>query len=163
MSETRVLMHGTAVAIGSTAVLLRGPSGAGKSDLALRLLALRPDVLFGIGLPAKAAVLVADDQVWLERKGDSILASAPETIQGKLEVRGIGIVAVPTTASAELYLIIDLVTPAQVPRLPLDWLSEDVLGLPIAVMKLSAFEASSPLKVVLALLGRPDECHPAPS
>ncbi len=34
----RELLHGTAIAIGGRAALIRGPSGAGKSDLALRCL-----------------------------------------------------------------------------------------------------------------------------
>ncbi|MDP6689043.1 MAG: serine/threonine protein kinase, partial [Alphaproteobacteria bacterium] len=32
------LMHGTCIAIGASAILLRGAPGSGKSDLALRLL-----------------------------------------------------------------------------------------------------------------------------
>ena len=55
MKEARELVHGTCVALGGRAALLRGGSGAGKSDLALRFMAL----------PAEGALiprLVADDQ-----------------------------------------------------------------------------------------------------
>ena len=63
---------------GPIAVLLRGPSGAGKSDLALRLI-------------DQGARLVADDQTELTPSDGVLLARAPQTIQGKMEVRGLGI------------------------------------------------------------------------
>ena len=60
-------------------MLITGPSGSGKSDLALRLL-------------DRGFTLVSDDQTIVRRDGDRLLASAPPTIAGKLEIRGIGIV-----------------------------------------------------------------------
>ena len=41
-SNEEVLLHGTCVAFGARAALLRGAPGAGKSDLALRCLAAYP-------------------------------------------------------------------------------------------------------------------------
>ena len=151
----RSLVHGTAVAFDGRAVLLRGPSGAGKSDLALRLLGLGAETCTGLGLSPYGPRLVADDQVWLEQQGDGIVASAPETIRGRLEVRGIGIVAVPTVASANLHVVVDLVPVGDVPRMPLEAQTEDLLGVRIALIKLYAFEASAPLKVALTVLARP--------
>ena len=98
------LVHGTCVALGRSAALLRGPSGSGKSDLALRFLFLArrgPAAL-------EAPTLVADDQVSLSRSGERLLAGPPDTIRGKLEVRGIGIVEVKSVADAELALVVDL-------------------------------------------------------
>src|SRR5258705_11952508 len=95
------LVHGTCVALGRTAALIRGPSGSGKSDLALRFLFLArrgPAAL-------EAPLLVADDQVELTRAGAGILVRAPRTIRGKMEVRGIGIVEVKSVAEAELKLV----------------------------------------------------------
>ena len=43
MKEARELVHGTCVALGRRAALLRGKPGAGKSDLALRFTALPAD------------------------------------------------------------------------------------------------------------------------
>ena len=86
VSARRELVHGTCVALGPHGALLRGGSGSGKSDLALRFLALAAEQ----DLQPR---LVADDQVWVEAKGDgSLVASPPETIAGKIEVRGLGIV-----------------------------------------------------------------------
>ena len=94
MREARELIHGTCVALGPHAALIRGRSGSGKSDLALRFLALPPEH----GLEP---LLVADDQVWVERQKDgSLVASAPSNLAGKIEVRGLGILEVPHRGEA---------------------------------------------------------------
>jgi HPr kinase/phosphorylase len=131
-----ILVHATAIAIEGNAVLLRGRPGAGKSDLALRLI-------------DDGARLVADDQAELRRVGEHILVRAPDSIVGLLEVRGIGIVRVGAVAEAPLALLVDLVAPAEVERLP-QTRFEDVLGLGIPVIALAAFEASAVAKVRLA-------------
>ena len=59
MQQAKQLVHGTCVAFGAHAALLRGGSGSGKSDLALRFLALAAD-------GDLAPRLVADDQVVVE-------------------------------------------------------------------------------------------------
>jgi len=142
-----VRLQATAVAIAGTAALLRGPPGAGKSDLALRLIGERPP---DNGQPA---YLLSDDQVIIARDGDTLTARAPENIAGLIEIRGVGIRRVPRVSEARVGMIIDLVPRDCVPRLPSDPLpTEDVLGLPVPVAKLSSFEASAPLKV-RALLG----------
>ena len=141
------LVHGTCVALRRGAALLRGPSGSGKSDLALRFLFLArrgPAAL-------EAPILVADDQVHIARDDTRVLATAPENIRGKIEVRGVGIVEVKSLAEAELRLVVDLVSPCQVERMP-DWdLSADVLGAKIALIRLTPWEASAPIKLALAL------------
>ena len=91
------------MALGRRAALLRGASGSGKSDLALRFIALAGNA---DGHPA----LVADDQVFVEARGaGGPLVRSPETIAGKIEVRGIGIVDVPFIEDARLVLVCDLV------------------------------------------------------
>ncbi len=147
MSESRELVHGTCVALGPHGALLRGGSGSGKSDLALRFLALAPEH----DLEPR---LVADDQVWLEARGDgSLFASAPETIAGKIEVRGLGILELPHREKARLSLVADLVPAEEVPRMPPDPCERITLaGVALPVVKLAPFELSAPLKLKLALL-----------
>ena len=132
-----ILVHATAIAIEGRAVLLRGPSGAGKSDLALRLI-------------DRGARLVADDQVELRRAGERVLVTAPATIAGLIEVRGVGILRVEAVAEAMLAMLVDLVPSAEVDRFP-ETHYEDVLGLAVPSIALSPFEASAAAKLRFAL------------
>ena len=85
------------------------------------------------------------------RIGDAIEASPPPTIAGKIEVRGVGIVTLPYRPAARLALIVDLVPAADVPRFPLDPATANYLGIETPVLRLTAFESSAPVKVILAL------------
>jgi HPr kinase/phosphorylase len=128
-----LIQHGTAVAIDGEAVLLRGPSGAGKSDLALRLI-------------DRGARLVADDQTLLRRVGNRVIATAPPTIAGLIEIRGIGIVTVEASDAAPLFLIADLIPLGEVERMPERNL-ETILGVPVPLIALAALEASAAAKL----------------
>ncbi|XSG83058.1 MAG: HPr kinase/phosphorylase [Methyloligella sp. ZOD6] len=144
------LLHGTCVAFGPYGVLLRGRSGAGKSDLALRCLALHD--------AAYPPMLVADDQVRVAPGEDgTVIAGPPERLAGKMEVRGLGIVEMPFLPQARLMLICDLVPQEEVPRmLPENPQTTSVAGTPLPIIKLAAFQASSALKVKLAVLAASD-------
>lgn len=146
MGGAAELVHATAIAAGGKAALIRGLSGSGKSDLALRCLALGPSSI----LP-DCAVLVADDQVMLERWDGQVTVSCPPPIRGKLEVRGLGIVTVPSVAAARLTLIVDLVATDILERLPDPAPAAMLLGLEFTLLRLQAFEASAPAKLLLAL------------
>ena len=145
-AETDVL-HGTCVALGRHAALLRGPSGCGKSDLALRFLFLarRGPVA------QEAPSLVADDQVMVKREEGRIIADAPGSILGQMEVRGIGVVGIRPVAGAELVLVVDLVHAAEMERLPEAGATADVLGVKLPLVRLAPFEYSAPIKLALAL------------
>jgi serine kinase of HPr protein (carbohydrate metabolism regulator) len=130
------LVHATAVAIEGGAILLRGPPGAGKSDLALRLI-------------EDGARLIADDQTLLRRADNHVLVRAPAEVAGLIEVRGVGILRVDYLDEAPLALIVDLVPPTEVERIPDDRF-EVVLGLPIRAIALAPFEASAAAKLRLA-------------
>ena len=68
--------------------LIEGPSGAGKSDLALRAIA------------AGGWRLVADDRVRLFVSAGRLFGRAPAVLAGRMEVRGLGVIA----ASGALFL-----------------------------------------------------------
>jgi serine kinase of HPr protein (carbohydrate metabolism regulator) len=138
--------HGTAIAVDGRAALIVGPSGSGKSDLALRCLALAPTPL----IPAPA-MLVADDRVLLVPANGRLRVEAPESIRGRLEVRGIGIIEVPFAPSAELALIVELTAPEAIERLPDPASRRELFGLSLPVVRIAPFEASAATKVLLAL------------
>lgn len=132
-SET---LHASSVAIGGRAVLIEGPSGSGKSDLALRLI-------------DRGATLVSDDYTLVCRlPSGELVARAPATITGRMEVRGIGIVDMPHITDVPVALIVRL--DVQVLRMP-DRRTRRVAGVAVAEVALDAFAASAPIKVELAL------------
>ena len=77
------------------AALIRGAAGRGKSGLALQLVAM-------------GAGLVADDRTRLWRAGAQVMADAPDTIRGRIEARGLGILRLPAAGPQPLALVIDL-------------------------------------------------------
>jgi serine kinase of HPr protein (carbohydrate metabolism regulator) len=143
-----MLLHATAVARHGRCVLLRGPSGAGKSDLALRLIASPASP----ALPTGDFALLSDDQVRLEAVAGALQASAPASIAGRMEVRGIGIVEVPATNRARVVLVADLVPPDGIERMP-ETASISLLGIAVSRVAIAPFESSAPLKLALALDG----------
>ena len=138
---TCVLLAGAGKAFGAPAsagVLLLGKSGSGKSDLALRLIAL-------------GAKLVSDDRTELFPEKGGLHARTPPTIKGLLEVRGLGIVALPHAAKARIALAVSLEHPKS--RLPQrDFYSTPfALSAPVPLIRLAPFEASAPQKILLAV------------
>jgi serine kinase of HPr protein (carbohydrate metabolism regulator) len=132
-SET---LHASCVAIDGRAVLIEGRSGSGKSDLALRLI-------------DRGGVLVSDDQVIVRRDGTRAIANPPETIAGKIEVRGLGIVAMPIERDVPVSLIVWLVE-NEIERMP-EGSSRAVAGIDLPLISLRPFEASAAAKVAVAL------------
>ena len=132
-SET---LHAGAVAIGGRAVLIGGHSGAGKSDLALRLI-------------DRGALLISDDYAIVRRVAGHALASAPATILGRIEVRGLGLAEMGTVQEVPVGLFVDLDQPPE--RLPEPGEVRIVAGVSIPVLRLAGLEASAPLKVEMAL------------
>ncbi len=124
-------------------VLLLGASGTGKSDLMLRLI-------------AAGAELVADDRVDLVVDEDTLFATSPPVLAGLIEVRGLGIVALPHCQRAKVVLAVEL-TPGNIPpRLPEPerWHPPEVLALPTEfcppLIRLDPFEPAAPAKIAVA-------------
>ena len=139
-------IHGTAVEIDGCAVLFTGPSGSGKSDLALRLI-------------DRGARLVGDDAVTLHTRDDGLFVKASDAIANRIEVRGVGIFDMDATAQCPLRLLVELGADGE--RLPASWPLRDLNGWSLPVLRLSAFAASAPIKVELAVKSLVDEgLHP---
>ena len=132
-SET---IHASSVAIDGRAVLITGPSGSGKSDLTLRLL-------------DRGFALVSDDQTLVKKTATRLTASAPPTIRGKLEIRGIGIVEMEHVDDQPVALVVELTSDIQ--RLPDDSRERPIMGVPVPLISVDAMTASAASKVALAL------------
>ena len=136
-------LHATCVALygpgGWTGVLLTGPSGSGKSDLALRLM-------------ATGARMIADDAVVVWREGETLHAACPETIAGRMEVRGLGVVRARSRPVARLGLAVACVgsPPERLPE-PEVWTHEGVT-LPAVTVDVRAASSTEIVRVAMARL-----------
>jgi len=85
-----------------------------------------------------------------------VVARAPETLAGLLEVRGLGVLRFPFFDATIIHLVVDLANPKDVARLPERSIT-DLVGMDRPAVTLNPFEASAVTKVRLALeltLGR---------
>ena len=128
-------LHATTVAIDGVAVMIEGASGSGKSDLALRLI-------------DRGAILVSDDLTLVFRAGKTLRARAPATIVGRIEVRGIGIIAMPHVDDVPVGLLVRV--DGAIERMP-ERRVRRIAGVDVRQFAIDPFEASAPLKVELAL------------
>lgn len=85
----------TAVAIGGRALLIEGGPGTGKSSLALALI-------------DRGAALIGDDAVMLDRAEGVLLASPHPRVAGLIEVRNVGLIAMPTVGKVPVALVLRL-------------------------------------------------------
>ncbi len=129
-------IHATCVDIDGLGVLLRGPSGSGKSDLALRLI-------------DAGAQLVSDDYTVLEVRSGRLIGTAPQSIKGMLEVRGVGILPMPIKARSVIAMVADMVTDGEIERLP-DPDAAVIDGVVVPRIQVAPFEVSAAAKVRLA-------------
>ncbi len=123
-------MHGVFMDVLGMGVLISGESGLGKSELALELI-------------SRGHGLVADDVVDLMRTApDGIEGRCPPLLRNLLEVRGLGLLDIraifgetAVRRKMRLKLIVHLVRRStlenEYQRLPLEALTQDVLGLAI--------------------------------
>jgi serine kinase of HPr protein (carbohydrate metabolism regulator) len=139
------LTHGTVILVGATGLLLVGASGAGKSMLALRLLE-------AARLRGHFAALIADDQVWLEDRSGQIIAACPDTIRGKIEMRGSGIGAYASADAAVVDLVIEPVAVTADNRIPDEdrrWTAPGGVLIPLIAIDRAA---ADPFAILAALL-----------
>lgn len=116
-------------------MVIEGPSGAGKSDLALRLI-------------DRGAVLVSDDRTRVERVGETLVAYAPATMAGRIEVRGLGIAGTVHVDAATVALVVRLTAEEQ--RLPVPR-ERHIAGVAVREVALDPFGAAATIKVEWAL------------
>ena len=134
-----VQLHANCVRIGAHAVLLRGPSGAGKSALSLRLI-------------TAGGFLISDDRTDIVARDGHLIASAPDSIAGLCEVRGIGVVrGLPVKPEGDVRVLIDLETSARdIERMP-EPDSEEICGIAIPRWTLCASDLALEAKIGVTL------------
>jgi HPr kinase/phosphorylase len=126
-------MHGVFMDVLGMGVMISGESGLGKSELALELI-------------SRGHGLVADDVVEFTRIGpQAIEGKCPPILRNLLEVRGLGLLDIRTIFGEtavrrhmRLKLIVHMIRRSTMDsdyqRLPLEALTQDVLGVPVRKM-----------------------------
>jgi len=138
-----VNVHATAIRINRTGLMFAGPSGWGKSMLAFTCLTEARR----LGLPA---VLVADDQVFVEHRDGHIIAKRPDSIAGLIELRGTGIVSLDSIPEAVMHFAILPAGVSGADRLPPENERMEVAeGYSLPVIRLTA-NTAVPLAILIA-------------
>jgi len=138
MAEVNI--HASCVALGAQGVQLLGRPGAGKSDVALRLI-------------DQGAQLVADDRTILFTRRGGLYGKSPDSIRGLLEIRGLGIVKMPSRANVKIALVVKL--GREDTRLPVHHRFQAPRGLSVSEpppeILLNGHYASAPARIRAAL------------
>lgn len=138
------ILHASAVIYGTQGILIRGPSGSGKSQLALSLLQ-------GAGFVR----LVGDDRIRLEAAHGRLLMRPAPALQGLIEVRGLGIRALPFEPVAVAHLLVDLAA-ADGARLPEPEAGRLVIeGVPLARLPVAPGQDALPVLLAFLRYGEP--------
>ena len=132
------LIHASCVEFMGSGLLICGRPGSGKSVLCLRLI-------------VAGAKFVSDDQTVVENRGGKLTASAPDSIKGMLEIRGVGIIETPCIDKTEISLKLSLQSSAQIDRMP-EKHTELIENAEIPVFYLDAFSVSAVIKIKTLLL-----------
>ncbi len=140
-----VTRHCCVVAVCNFGILIEGKSGSGKTSLMFGL----QEYLSGVGI---SATVVSDDYTNLESASGVILANTPDTISGKAEIRGFGVVPVAYSEHpVPIGLVVQLVEGDQVPRMR-ECETTEILGQPLEVLKVPVRHEEGALRIVLAWL-----------
>jgi HPr kinase/phosphorylase len=134
-------VHASAVQVGNRAVLIRGPSGAGKSRLAFEL------ILAGRAGQIPPSLLIGDDRVYLEARGEQLLVRPAPILAGLIEIYGLGIRRCEFAEEAVVGLVVDLAAP-DTERLPSpQTLSTSIYGIKIPRIPINQGFAALPLVI----------------
>jgi serine kinase of HPr protein (carbohydrate metabolism regulator) len=140
-------IHGTALLAGDRGILIIGSSGAGKTTLALAL-------IDHFSLHGKFSRLVSDDQLFVEGRAGKLVAHAPSTIAGLIEVPGLGPCAVPHEPAAIIDLCIRLAPATGVRRFQ-DEAREDIAGCGVPAIVVAERNVVAALPAVIAGMKNP--------
>lgn len=132
-------IHATTISYKNKGIMFIGECSSGKSDLALRMIV------------QKKCHLVADDRTEITIKNKKIIATCPQSIKNKIEVRGLGIMPVKSIKKAEIKLVVELVDSLEkIERMPeKEYFIFDEAT--VEKIKIYPFECSAPDKIVIKI------------
>jgi len=134
--------HCSIVEIGNIGILIEGESGAGKTSLAMGLI----ETFNSLGVQS---ILVSDDQALLNVIEGTLIAKAPTSIAGKIEIRGFGIASVPYSDSAKISLLVKLIEDIKIERMP-KVETKTLLGVSLPVLNLPIRHEAQAIRIVKA-------------
>jgi len=137
-------LHSCCLDVEGAGILIEGSSGTGKTSLMLGLV----ERLVRAG---KQAAVVSDDYTLLSMENDTLIAKSPQTIRGKVELRGFGIVDTDTISTTSVALVVRLVDGGQIERLP-DATSTILHGLSLPLLLAPARHEEAASRIVVAWL-----------
>lgn len=129
------LVHGTAVVVGACGVLVEGGSGTGKTSLALALVADADN-------RRCFARLVGDDRLVLAAVHGSLVARPHPAIAGRIERRGVGIVAIAHEPACLIGLCVALSADLDLERMPSQAPQRTLCGVDIPLLRLRAADGA---------------------
>lgn len=136
----------TGIYFNGCGILIVGKSGSGKSSLALAFL-------------DQGASLISDDVTHLILQEGKVIARAPLSIQGALEVRQIGILRVDQQVqNIPIQMVVEL-TEQEIERYPLELKTYSLLGVNVPLFQFRKFEFALTNKVVMAIKIIRNEIH----
>ena len=95
--------------------------------------------------------LVCDDQALLEIEDGALVARTPEAIEGKIELRGHGIISIPSIRSCSVCLIVRMIEDENVQRMP-DCTTTELLGTAIPMVIVPVRHEQASVRIVFAWL-----------
>lgn len=104
-------IHACLLQLRGKGILIQGKSGSGKTSLLMGLL----ETFKGSN---EAAFLVSDDQVLVTVKNNCLFGRAPETIAGKVEIFGFGIIQTSHIDECKIHMSVHLVDDEEIVRMP---------------------------------------------
>ena len=118
-------IHAALIANQGIGILISGASGSGKSRLAIEAMQ------FG-------AKFIADDQVALSLNTGMLMGGPLPGFKGVLELRGVGLVQLPDTATQQvIHCIVELLPVEQIERLPAARETRELLGVKVPVVRMA--------------------------
>ena len=144
-------LHCCVVELAGLGILIKGRSGSGKTSLALGL-------VDAFCRDSQAAMLVADDQAYLKMSGTRLIATCPDTISGKAELRGFGIADYPSKRQTAIGLVVELQKQKLIERIPQPQ-TTNIHGIVLPLLKVPQQHEAQGIRIVSAWISRwSNEC-----